>query len=58
MVQCQVEVLGVCKVAAVNGDPAVKLSDNFGKATGPAAEIAAYRAVFGDEGVADAPVKV
>ncbi|HEX8241103.1 MAG TPA: nicotinate phosphoribosyltransferase [Allosphingosinicella sp.] len=48
----------VCKVAAVNGDPAVKLSDNFGKATGPAQEIAAYRAVFGTEGIADAPVKV
>ena len=48
----------VCKVAAVNGDPAVKLSDNYGKATGPAEEIAAYRAVFGSEGVKDAPVKV
>ncbi|HEX8626464.1 MAG TPA: nicotinate phosphoribosyltransferase [Allosphingosinicella sp.] len=48
----------VCKVASVNGDPAVKLSDNFAKATGPAEEVEAYRAVFGSEGMADAPVKV
>jgi nicotinate phosphoribosyltransferase len=48
----------VCKVAAVNGEPAVKLSDNFAKATGPAEAVSAYRAVFGSEGVADAAVKV
>jgi nicotinate phosphoribosyltransferase len=48
----------VCKVAAVNGDPAVKLSDNSAKATGPAEQVGAYRAVFGSEGVAEAPVKV
>ncbi|HEX8466810.1 MAG TPA: nicotinate phosphoribosyltransferase [Allosphingosinicella sp.] len=48
----------VCKAAAVNGDPAVKLSDNEAKATGLAEEVAAYRAVFGSEGVAAAPVKV
>ena len=48
----------VCKVSAVNGQPAVKLSDNFEKATGPADEIAVYREVFGTEGVKNAPVKV
>ena len=48
----------VCKVASVNGQPAVKLSDNHDKATGPAEEIAAYRAVFGTEGVKNAPVRV
>ena len=45
----------VCKVSAVNGRPAVKLSDNYEKATGPAEEVAAYRAVFGSEGMANAP---
>lgn len=48
----------VCKVEAVNGHPAVKLSDNRDKATGPAEEVAAYRAVFGDEGMGGAPVRV
>jgi nicotinate phosphoribosyltransferase len=33
----------------VNGRPAVKLSDNPRKATGPADEIARYRDVFGSE---------
>src|SRR3546814_2958093 len=33
----------ICKVHAVNGHPAVKLSDNFEKAMGPAEEIAVYR---------------
>ncbi|MCG6121202.1 MAG: nicotinate phosphoribosyltransferase [Microvirga sp.] len=36
----------VCKVVAVNGRPAVKLSDNPTKAVGPAEEIARYRRVF------------
>jgi nicotinate phosphoribosyltransferase len=36
----------VCKVASANGRPAVKLSDNPSKATGPADEIARYRRVF------------
>jgi nicotinate phosphoribosyltransferase len=36
----------VCKVVAVNGRPAVKLSDNPSKATGPADEITRYRRVF------------
>lgn len=48
----------VCKVAVVNGQPAVKLSDNYEKATGPAGEIALYRETFGAEGVANAPVRV
>ena len=37
----------VCKAAAVNGRPTVKLSDNPNKAMGPASEIARYRRVFG-----------
>jgi len=37
----------VCKVISVEGRPAVKLSDNLNKATGPADEIARYRRVFG-----------
>lgn len=48
----------VCKVQAVNGQSAVKLSDNYEKAIGPAEEIAAYRAVFGTEGVKNVPVTV
>ncbi|WP_347138080.1 nicotinate phosphoribosyltransferase [Paracoccus sp. SSK6] len=37
----------VCKAVSANGRPTVKLSDNPAKATGPAAEIARYRRVFG-----------
>ncbi|MBV0891364.1 nicotinate phosphoribosyltransferase [Paracoccus sp. Z118] len=37
----------VCKAAAANGEPTVKLSDNPEKATGPAELIAHYREVFG-----------
>jgi len=37
----------VCKVTSANGRPAVKLSDNPNKATGPAEEIARYRRIFG-----------
>jgi nicotinate phosphoribosyltransferase len=48
----------VCKVSAANGRPAVKLSDNYAKATGPAAELARYRAVFGTHGLANLPVTV
>ena len=48
----------VCKVKEVEGHPAVKLSDNYTKATGPADEIAYYRSVFGTDGVADIPVTV
>ena len=37
----------VCKAAAADGRPTVKLSDNPRKAMGPAAEIARYKRVFG-----------
>ena len=56
----------VCKVASVteeNGkvtkfSPAVKLSDNYVKATGPKEEVGIYRDVFGVEGMANIPVNV
>ncbi len=48
----------VCKVVEAAGRPAVKLSDNYTKATGPAEEVARYRSVFGTAGVANVPVKV
>jgi len=38
----------VCKVTRANGRPAVKLSDNPGKATGDPAEIKRYLRVFGN----------
>jgi nicotinate phosphoribosyltransferase len=37
----------VCKAVEADGRPTVKLSDNPEKATGPAAEVARYRRVFG-----------
>ena len=37
----------VCKLMTVNGRPAVKLSDNARKSTGPEEEVARYRRVFG-----------
>ncbi len=48
----------VCKVVAVEGRPAVKLSDNASKATGPVDEIARYRRIFGTDGVTNIPVRV
>ncbi len=53
----------VCKVThvsepGVGGISAVKLSDNYEKATGSAEEIEFYRGVFGTEGVENAPVIV
>jgi nicotinate phosphoribosyltransferase len=48
----------VVKVSAVNGRPAVKLSDNPNKATGDAAEIERYLEIFGSEGFVERPVKV
>lgn len=48
----------VCKVKDADGKPAVKLSDNFTKATGPAEEVERYRRVFGTAGVKDAPCLV
>ncbi len=46
----------VCKLNDAEGRPAVKLSDNFQKALGPAAEVERYRRVFGLAGVANTPV--
>jgi nicotinate phosphoribosyltransferase len=46
----------VCKISTVDGRPAVKLSDNYAKAMGPAAEVERYRRLFGSAGVSDAPV--
>ena len=48
----------VCKLESANGHPAVKLSDNPGKAAGPADEVERYRRVFGSDGMAEAPVRV
>jgi nicotinate phosphoribosyltransferase len=48
----------VVKVKDANGRPAIKLSDNYEKATGPAETVERYRRVFGIEGVADVPVTV
>ncbi len=46
----------VCKLTEVERRPAVKLSDNYLKAMGPASEIERYRRVFGTAGVADLPL--
>ncbi|GGH10415.1 nicotinate phosphoribosyltransferase [Silvibacterium dinghuense] len=46
----------VCKLNHADGHPAVKLSDNFEKAMGPAAEVERYQRVFGLAGVSHAPV--
>ena len=46
----------VCKLSEVAGRPAVKLSDNYLKAMGPASEIERYRRVFGNAGVANVPL--
>jgi nicotinate phosphoribosyltransferase len=48
----------VCKLTEVEGRPAVKLSDNYLKAMGPANEVERYRRVFGTAGVAEAPVVI
>jgi nicotinate phosphoribosyltransferase len=48
----------VCKLVSVEGRPAVKLSDNLNKATGPADEIARYRRVFGSKAQIGAEVLV
>lgn len=48
----------ICKVTEASGRPAVKLSDNDAKPTGPADEIERYRAVFGRSGVVHRPVLV
>jgi len=46
----------VCKLTDVDGRPAVKLSDNYLKAMGPATEIDRYRRLFGSAGVANTPI--
>jgi nicotinate phosphoribosyltransferase len=46
----------ISKVSGVEGRPAVKLSDNYAKALGPAVEIERYRRVFGTVGVSNLPV--
>jgi nicotinate phosphoribosyltransferase len=46
----------ICKVSAVEGRPAVKLSDNYAKAVGPKKEIDRYRRIFGTAGVSNVPV--
>jgi nicotinate phosphoribosyltransferase len=48
----------VCKLMTVEGRPAVKLSDNARKATGPESEIERYRRVFGSVAVAGEAVVV
>jgi nicotinate phosphoribosyltransferase len=47
----------VCKLSEVDGRPAVKLSDNYDKALGPAAEVERYRRIFGSEGMAHCPIR-
>ena len=48
----------VCKLMTVNGVPAVKLSDNAYKATGPVQEVERYRRVFGSVAVEGAEIVV
>ena len=48
----------VCKAAAADGRPTVKLSDNPAKATGPADEIERYKRVFGIGAQSHQPVLV
>jgi nicotinate phosphoribosyltransferase len=48
----------VCKLTEVEGCPAVKLSDNYAKALGDAAETERYRRVFGVAGITDTPVSI
>ena len=48
----------VCKLTSAGGCPAVKLSDNYKKASGPKELVAHYRDVFGLAGMANIPVVV
>lgn len=48
----------VCKIKDANGMGAVKLSDNFEKATGPEMLVDKYRTIFGAEGVLHSELKV
>lgn len=48
----------ICKVTEANGRPAVKLSDNDAKFTGPPDELERYRVAFGRAGIDHQPVLV
>jgi nicotinate phosphoribosyltransferase len=48
----------ICKVTEANGRPAVKLSDNDAKPTGPPEQIERYREIFGQAGVSHRAVLV
>ena len=48
----------VCKLTSAEGRPAVKLSDNYEKASGPRDLVQHYRDVFGLAGMANIPVVV
>lgn len=48
----------VCKVTHANGEPTVKLSDNFHKATGPQTSIEHYRQVFDQKPMDEGAVEV
>lgn len=48
----------VCKITGANGRPAVKLSDNLAKATGPQDAVERYIRVFGEQGRADRKIDV
>ena len=48
----------VCKIVEAGGNPAVKLSNNVGKATGLKSEIERYVRIFGEEGRGKQEVEV
>ncbi len=48
----------VCKLIRAEDRPAVKLSDNYLKASGPKDEVERYRRVFGLAGMANTPILV
>lgn len=48
----------VCKVKKANGKHAVKLSDNYEKATGEASTVEHYKKIFGEANMADQKVEV
>ena len=48
----------VCKLRSAGGRPAVKLSDNYLKASGPPELVEHYREIFGLAGMANLPVVV
>jgi len=48
----------VCKVTHAHGEPTVKLSDNYHKATGPSSSIEHYRKIFNQKPVDEGSVEV